>query len=113
MSIHELDSFDEMAARRMFHDIDRRIDEINGRSIQQATGGIGTRQIMELSGAVSVLRARYIKSALALASEVDAEGVADATVRRLQEARVAYEEALQAFGALRHAIGRGYVTLDD
>ncbi|MCP5156591.1 MAG: hypothetical protein H6983_20615 [Ectothiorhodospiraceae bacterium] len=108
MTIHELDRFDDEAAtRRLFTDLDRRITDLNRTHIREEAGTITEERIIALAKVVSRLRARYLQAALTLGEAASAE-LDSTVVEQLHRRRAAYEEALHAFGALRHAIKRGY-----
>ena len=60
---------------------------------------------------LSRLRAAYLKNLLALEVASDGQVPDETAIADLKRRREAYEEALQGFGALRHAFKRGYLQL--
>lgn len=112
MASHDLDVFEEdRSRRRMFQEFDQAIRESNRTAINAATGPITKEHVMRVAIAVSKLRARYLKEVLRL-SEAGGDRALDPTaILDLRQLRDAYEEALNGFGALRHALERGYIDL--
>ena len=114
MTDHELDTFDhDSETRRLFQDFERMITAFNTANISAVTGDVSVRQFLEVARVVSLLRARYLKRVLRLA---DVDTLADLDrneVTQLRHERETYEEALEGFGALRHALMRQYFTLSE
>ncbi len=111
---HELDSFDhEAQAERLFQDFERMITAFNTASISTATGGVSASEFLDVARIVSLLRAQYLKRVVGLAQADSLEGLDPDQLKRLRHDREAYEEALQGFGALRHALLRNYFTLNE
>jgi len=114
MTDHELDSFEYAEqTQRLFQDFEQLIAAFNKANISLATGGVSVRQFLEVARVVSLLRAQYLKHVLEL-SRIDRLNDLDRQVlREMREYREAYEEALEGFGALRHALMREYVSLTE
>jgi len=109
VSIHEHDSFtEELKRERVFHEFEQAIREANTSCISRVTGGIGKEHFLKAAIAVARLRADYLNAVLCLA---DGNRCADESANELKRRREAYEEALLGFGALRHALKRGYFEL--
>ena len=110
--VHHLDDFDdEQSAQRLFFEFESHIRDINRVAIEEATGCIGRDEMFRLATTVAHIRARYLKEALAIARLPEGELPHADDLRRLRAWREAYEEALHGFGALRHAMKRGYFSL--
>ncbi len=113
MAKHNIDAFDEdRAKRRMFREFDQAISESNRAAITAATGAISKEQVLRVAITVSRLRARYLREVMKLTADTGAEALDPSAVLDLRQMREAYEEALQAFGALRHVFERGYIEFD-
>lgn len=114
MTDHELDSFDhQREAKRLFADFERLITAFNTTNISAATGGVTVRQFLEVARVVSLLRAQYLKSVLGLSSVDSLADLQPDALDSIRRQREAYEEALQGFGALRHAMLREYLQLTE
>ncbi len=100
----------EIAQRRFILELENGIRFANQEIIHKEIPGLTTESILELAVAIARLRAQYLAAAFKLGSgETEAPG--DEIVAALQRKRVAYEEARDAFQALREAIEKGYVDL--
>ncbi len=110
MAEHNIDAFDDdRAKRRMFQEFEQAIWESNRAAITAATGGISKESVLRVAITVSRLRARYLREVMKLSADTGAEILDPSAVLDLRQMREAYEEALNAFGALRHALERGYI----
>lgn len=100
---------ESFAGERVFQEFEQSIRELNCRHIRAATGGIQKQHFLRAAENVARLRASYLNAVLRLetASEPPPPEQSDA----LRQLRMAYEEALQGFAALRHALKRGYFEL--
>lgn len=112
MSMHLLDDFDaEHRTHRLFYEFETHIRDVNRRHIEAAAGTIRREALLRLADVVARQRARYVKRVLELASGAGGEEPGEEIFAAVREARLAYEEALQGFGALRHALERGYFQM--
>ena len=110
MADQDTDTFDDdRARRRMFQEFEQAIRESNRQAITAATGGISKEQVLRVAISVSRLRARYLREVLKLSADSGDKILDPTAVLDLRQMREAYEEALSAFGALRHALERGYI----
>lgn len=110
MAEHNIDAFDDdRVKRRIFQEFDHAISESNRAAITATTGAISKEQVLRVAITVSRLRARYLREVMKLAADTGAEALDPSAVLDLRQLREAYEEALHAFGALRHALERGYI----
>ena len=75
-------------------------------------GPLSKDQILRVAGAVSKLRSRYLAEVIKLGATASSGDLVPTAALELRELREAYEEALQGFGALRHAMERGYVDME-
>lgn len=103
---------DDEKIRRLQHRIEHEIRQINHDTIGQVTGPITVADYKAVAHMVSNLRARYLKAAIDLGKAHTDTALSLAHTDELRELRIAYQEALQGFEALEHALRRGYVTLD-
>ncbi|SLN45607.1 hypothetical protein [Oceanibacterium hippocampi] len=107
---HELDSFQhELDEQRLFQQFEQGIRGANSKAIGETIGRIDAERFLAVAVKVSELRAAYLAKVVALgAATPEATG---ALLDELRAARGNYVEALEGFGALRHALKRGYFEL--
>lgn len=101
---------DKVSVQRVLQQFEHEIVEINRRHIGEITGEIGQGDILKIGEAISICRARYLKAVLEMAKTDDADSggrMAD----EVRKQRLLYEETMQGFAALRHALERGYVLV--
>jgi len=114
MADHELDTFtNQQQTQRLFQDFERMITAFNTANITAATGGVSVREFLEVARIVSLLRARYLQRVVTLAKVDTLNDLEDEQLTQIRRDREAYEEALQGFGALRHALMREYFKLTE
>lgn len=112
MSIHEADSFKgEVGRNRLDKEVEQAIHEANVQTIGAVAGTVDKDSFIRSAITVSRLRAAYLKNLLALEVASDGQVPDETAIADLKRRREAYEEALQGFGALRHAFKRGYLQL--
>ena len=113
MPNQESDAFDtDFALRRVFQEFDQAVREANRAAIAATIGPVTKDQVLRVAIAVSRLRARYLREVLKLAAEGGARAMDPTAILEMRQLREAYEGALSGFGALRHALERGYYDLD-
>ena len=100
----------EIEIRRMMQQFEHQITEMNSTYITEIAGDIRKSDFLDLARSISILRARYLREVLQIA-HADQEQLNSGRFQGLQDARVAYEEALQSFDQLKHALQRGYFNL--
>lgn len=100
---------ESIANERLWQEFEQAIRELNRQHIRAATGGVRKQHFLTAAENVARLRARYLKAVLAL--EAAAEAPPAPELEKLRHLRLAYEEALQGFDALRHAHERGYFEI--
>ncbi|MFA5908598.1 MAG: hypothetical protein WC815_07470 [Vicinamibacterales bacterium] len=104
---------DEAATRRLHHELEMTIREVNHELISAATGAITRNAFTNVARMVAHQRGRYLRCVLRLGDESLSADVETDTALELKPLREAYHEAVEGFAALEHALQRGYVTLAD
>ena len=100
----------EMQVRRMLQNIDHKIAKTNKRNIGEIVGEIREKDFLKLAEAISVCRAHYLKDVLQLVDGDDNSMLKQLSADALKH-KVLYQGAMEGFGALRHALERGYFVL--
>ena len=102
---------DDLRQQQHFlNEVEQTIMLANREVIHQDIAHISRDAVLGLAVTVSKVRAGYLKAILTEASKREA-AFSEQTVKTIKAKREQYEEAVQAFEALRHAIERGYVEL--
>ena len=102
----------ELQVRRMLQQFEHQVVEMNKRNIDQITGTVKQQDFVQLAESISVLRAQYLRSVLQLAHTAS-DSVNDASCLEMRNHRLAYNEAMEGFNELKHALERGYFSLTD
>jgi len=89
---------------------EHQIAEMNSTAVTEIAGDIKKSDFLSLAQAISVLRARYLKDVLMI-SRADEDQLSNKLCRDVKQAREAYQEALESFDQLKHALQRGYFNL--
>jgi len=106
-----MDSSDaEIDSRRLHHELEHAIKEINKEQISIAAGVLKREDFIQVAQMVACLRARYISNILELAKRSGPTCIDTESALELKSLREAYQEALTGFDALEHALKREYVT---
>jgi hypothetical protein len=103
---------DKVSVQRLLQQFEHEIVDVNRRHIGEITGEIGKNDILKMGEAISICRARYLKAVLDMARTDDADLVGRLN-DEVKNYRLLYEETMQGFAALRHALERGYVVVKD
>lgn len=103
---------DNLSVQRVLQQFEHEIVEVNRRHIREITGEIGKSDILKIGESISICRARYLKSVLEVA-RTDDEDLSIRLTNEVKSQRLLYEETMQGFAALRHALERGYVVVTD
>ena len=112
--VHDLDTLDgDTTTKQSFAELDQAIKEANKQAISAAAGQITKTDMLRVAIAVSRFRANYLAAALRLGKLTGTEMPSSAEFAELQRVRTVYVEGLEGFGALRHALKRGYISLVD
>lgn len=101
---------EDLDVRRMFQEIEHSIKALNHEKISEITGGISKQAFVNVASTTARLRARYLAKVIELEST---DNIKPADISTLRGSRLMYEEALEGFSALQHALGRGYFKLAD
>jgi len=113
-TVHDLDTIDgDATTEQLFSELDQAIKEANKQAISAAAGQITKTDMLRVAIAVSRFRANYLAAALRLGKLTGTEMPSAAEFTELQRVRTVYAEGLEGFGALRHALKRGYINLVD
>lgn len=102
---------DDEQVRRLQHQLEHKIRVLNQETISRATGRITMADYTAVARMVSNLRACYLKAAIDLGKGNPDECITLQHTKELRDLREAYQEALQGFEALEHALRRGYISL--
>ena len=104
---------DEGTTRRLRHELEMTIREVNHELISASTGAISRSAFTNVARMVASLRGRYLQCVLRLGEESLNGHIDTEAALELKPLREAYTEAADAFAALEHALQRGYVSLAD
>jgi len=100
----------DIEIRRLFQEIEHNIKQINRENISGITGEVSRKSFNDVANTTARLRARYLAKVIELQSTDD---IKPSEISTLRGTRLMYEEALEGFNALQHALGRGYFDLSD
>ena len=101
---------DKLSVQRVLQQFEHEIVGVNQRHIGDITGEIGKADILKIGEAISICRARYLKAVLEMAKTDEAD-LGSRLTDEVKNHRLLYEETMQGFAALRHALERGYVVI--
>ena len=111
---HDLDTMeDDATTETLFSELDQAIKEANKQAISMSAGQVTKTDMLRVAIAVSRFRASYLSAVLKLGGLKGTEMPSAADFTELKRLRAVYAEGLEGFGALRHALKRGYVSLID
>ena len=96
--------------RRLMQQLEHQFIEINKRNISEIAGEIREKDFIKLAEAISITRANYLKEVLQMANTDDGS-LCERLSSQVRNQRLLYDEAMQGFAALRHALERGYIVL--
>ncbi len=100
----------EAQIRRMMQKFEHQISEMNSTAITDIAGDISEEDFLKLARSISILRAKYLKDVLGMA-RADENTLDRKLCYEVRQARLAYEEAVESFDQLKHALQRGYFNL--
>lgn len=100
----------EIQIKRMMQQFDHEISELNSTAISEIAGDIHKSDFLQLARAVSIIRAKYLKQVMAIARAEDAS-LSFQLCLETRKKRIAYEEVIESFDQLKHALERGYFNL--
>jgi hypothetical protein len=101
---------DDLNIRRMFKEIEHSIKIVNREKISEITGDVSRQAFINVANTTARLRARYLAKVIELESTDELKATDISTLRGT---RLMYEEALEGFSALQHALASGYFSLTD
>lgn len=101
---------DDLNIRRMCKEVEHSIKVINREKISEITGDVSKQAFINVASTTARLRAHYLSKVIELEST---DNIKPADISTLRGTRLMYEEALQGFNALQHALVRGYFDLVD
>lgn len=101
----------EVDSRRLHHELEHAVKEINKEQISQAAGVLGREDFIKVAQMVACLRARYLSNLLDMAKQSGSSCIDTKSALELKSMREAYQEALIGFEALEHALKRDYVSI--
>ena len=108
------DDYHELLDRKRFlGEIEQGVRLANREIIQAAIPNLTKESILALAEVVGRLRARYLKATFGLGVNEDGEIPNTEDIAEVRKRRGNFEEARDAFEALRHAIEKGYADVDD
>lgn len=111
MTTEDIDlDHNDLEIRRLFQDIEHSIKKINRENISEIAGDVSRDAFLNVARSVAKIRARYLARVIELENSSDISGNDISTLRGT---RLMYEEALEGFSALQHALKRGYFTLSE
>ncbi len=98
--------------KHFMEELEQGIRFANREIINKRIQGIDKNKILNFSVVVGRLRARYLEAAFKLSAEEEAIPPDPSEIEELRNKRMMYEEARDAFEALRYAIERGYLDIE-
>lgn len=105
-----MSSNDKKRSRRIMQGIEHRIPNMNNKAIAEIVGEIHEADFETLAETIAIMRAQYLKKVVALArldkSKLNVNAYAE--VRKL---KLAFEESIESFNQLKHALERGHFKL--
>lgn len=102
--------YDEVNIGRMFKEIEHAIRDLNREKISEITGDVTKESFTSVASTAARLRARYLAKVIELQSTDD---IKPNDISALRGSRLMYEEALEGFSALQHALSKGYFDLSN
>jgi hypothetical protein len=112
VEIERMVDVDEMSVQRLLQRFEHEIVGVNQKNISDIAGDIGLQELLRIGSKISTCRAQYLKLALEMSS-VDDIDISGAMVDEMKSQRMRYDELMLSFGALRHALERGYIVVKD
>lgn len=100
-------------AKRFLMEMENAISAANREVIHTRLPAMTKERILPFAVSVARLRARYLEAAFTFSEKEHGEALDEAEINDLRRNREMYEEAREAFGALTHAIERGYIDISE
>ncbi len=98
--------------KRFLMEMESAISAANREVIHNNIPSLSREKILPFAVSVARLRASYLEAAFRFSDMEHGEALTDSEIAEPRRHREMYEEAREAFGALTHAIERGYVDLE-
>ena len=102
----------EINVQRVLQKFEHEIVGVNRRNISSIAGDISVEDLLKIGESISICRANYLKSVLDMANTEDGN-LETCLTDEVKRKRILYEETMQGFAALRLAMERGYVVIND
>ncbi len=102
-----------LSQKRFLGEIEQGIRLANREIIHTHIPPLTREGVLTFAVAVGRLRARYLEAAFKLGVNEHGDPPDQAEIEELRRRRESFEEARSAFDALREAIVRGYVDIDE
>ena len=99
--------YDNVQIRRFFQDIEHSIKLINREFISEIVGEVSRDAFVNVSKTVAKFRANYLAQVIELEK---ADNISVEDIKKLRQARLMFEEAMEGFSSLQHALTRGYFS---
>ena len=99
--------------RRFLLEVEHGIRLANREIIHQRIPDLSSESILPFAISVARLRARYLEAAFRFSEKDHGDPLDEMEIENLRRARQMFEEARDAFEALRVAIERGYVDIGE
>jgi hypothetical protein len=99
--------------KRFLSEIEHGIRLANRELIDKRIPSLTKDSVLSFAVAVARLRADYLEAAFAISGNEKGGAPDAATIEDLRSKRLMYEEARNAFEALRDAITKGYAALEE
>lgn len=107
-----MNQVDDLFVQRLMQRFEHEIVDVNRKQIGKITGEIKLQDILKIGESISICRANYLKSVLDMAKTEDGS-LATRLTDDVKRQRLLYEETMAGFAALRHALERGYVVVNE
>jgi len=109
---HSDDYKKTMLQKRFLNEIEQGIRIANREIIHSHIPKLNKNSVLAFAVSIARLRAHYLDAAFSAAGTDTGEPLSAEQINSMRLHREAYEEAKQAFEALRYALEQGYVDLD-
>ena len=107
-----MNQVDDLVVQRLMQHFEHEIVNFNRKHIGEIAGEINKEDILKIGESISICRANYLKSVLEMAKTNDGSLTTRLT-DDVKRQRLLYEETMAGFAALRHALERGYVVVNE
>jgi len=109
---HSDDYKKTMLQKRFLNEIEQGIRIANREIIHSRIPKLNKNSVLAFAVSIARLRAHYLDAAFSAAGTDTGEPLSAEQINSMRLHREAYEEAKEAFEALRYALEQGYVDLD-